>query len=171
VEAFVTLDVRHKRYRPETRSSFDRGRQTPLIYSLDALGEKQQSGVSGLDMLTCEPDFVLCEAYEALFSALDMLAPRERDIVEQRFGLSGKEHMTTQEIGSQWGLTNERIRQITETALVRLRHHMARKYGLRHGLLLEMDIPDGMTPDHHFITTFQPELWSLLTPDAEAKPD
>ena len=49
------------------------------------------------------------------------LEPREQAIVRQRFGLDGDERKTLEEIGEQFGVTRERIRQIEEIALRKLR--------------------------------------------------
>jgi RNA polymerase primary sigma factor len=49
------------------------------------------------------------------------LDPRERSILRQRFGLDGDERKTLEEIGEQFGVTRERIRQIEEIALRKLR--------------------------------------------------
>ena len=67
------------------------------------------------------------EAYEhALKSrideALDSLKEREAKILRLYFGLDDQEPMTLEEIGSILGITRERVRQIKEKALVRLRH-------------------------------------------------
>jgi len=59
--------------------------------------------------------------------ALDsMLAERERDIVRMFFGIGGQE-MTLEEIGDQFGLTRERVRQIKEKAIRRLRNNSKNK--------------------------------------------
>jgi RNA polymerase primary sigma factor len=49
------------------------------------------------------------------------LDPRERTILEWRFGLSGDEPLTLQEIGERMGLSRERVRQLETRALWRLR--------------------------------------------------
>jgi RNA polymerase primary sigma factor len=55
-------------------------------------------------------------------SALDFLTERERQVLELRFGLKdGKDH-TLEEVGKQFGVTRERIRQIEAKALRKLRH-------------------------------------------------
>jgi RNA polymerase primary sigma factor len=62
-------------------------------------------------------------------SALQLLSPREQQIVRMRYGLndSGKE-FTLQEVGEVFQLTRERIRQIEERALIKLRmRHPANK--------------------------------------------
>jgi RNA polymerase primary sigma factor len=54
--------------------------------------------------------------------ALDTLDEREREVIKLYFGLDGTHGMTLEEIGSKFGLTRERIRQIKEKALRRLRN-------------------------------------------------
>jgi RNA polymerase primary sigma factor len=53
---------------------------------------------------------------------LDSLTPRERRVVELRFGLEGDKLYTLSEIGQELGVTRERIRQIETKALRKLRH-------------------------------------------------
>ncbi len=54
--------------------------------------------------------------------ALSTLKEREAKILRLYFGLDGQEPMTLEEIGSLLGITRERVRQIKEKALLRLRH-------------------------------------------------
>jgi len=49
------------------------------------------------------------------------LEPREQAVLRQRFGLQGKDHQTLEEVGNKFGVTRERIRQIQEIALQKLR--------------------------------------------------
>ena len=58
----------------------------------------------------------------AVASALDELAERERGVLELRYGLSGQEPRTLEEIGELYGVTRERIRQIEKKTLAKLRH-------------------------------------------------
>ncbi len=53
--------------------------------------------------------------------ALSTLTERERDIIKLFFGINTQE-MTLEEIGEKFGLTRERVRQIKEKAIRRLRH-------------------------------------------------
>jgi RNA polymerase primary sigma factor len=53
---------------------------------------------------------------------LGTLTPRERRVVELRFGLDGDKLYTLSEIGAELGVTRERIRQIETKALRKLRH-------------------------------------------------
>jgi len=50
------------------------------------------------------------------------LTPRERRVIERRFGLTGEHDDTLTAIGRDIGVTRERIRQIESTALRKLRH-------------------------------------------------
>ncbi len=58
--------------------------------------------------------------------ALSTLTEREKDIVKYFFGI-GCQEMTLEEIGEQFGLTRERVRQIKEKAIRRLRHNSRSK--------------------------------------------
>ena len=67
------------------------------------------------------------EAYEqalkeSVEEALDTLKEREAKILRLYFGLDDQEPMTLEEIGTLLGITRERVRQIKEKALLRLRH-------------------------------------------------
>ena len=54
--------------------------------------------------------------------ALETLTPREADVVRLYFGLGEKHAMTLEEIGETFDLTRERVRQIKEKAIRRLKH-------------------------------------------------
>jgi len=54
--------------------------------------------------------------------ALATLTPREADVVQLYFGLGDEHPMTLEEIGEQFDLTRERVRQIKEKAIRRLKH-------------------------------------------------
>lgn len=55
-------------------------------------------------------------------AVLDTLSDREANILRLRFGIGGKKAMTLEEVGKEYGLTRERIRQIEVKALRKLRH-------------------------------------------------
>ncbi|HEY8544832.1 MAG TPA: sigma-70 family RNA polymerase sigma factor [Acidimicrobiales bacterium] len=57
-----------------------------------------------------------------LLVLLDSLGARERRVLELRFGLAEDEPLTLDEVGREFGLTRERIRQIEAKALTKLRH-------------------------------------------------
>jgi len=62
---------------------------------------------------------------EDLRSVLDTLSDRERRVLELRFGLADGRPRTLEEIGKEFNLTRERIRQIEAKALAKLRHPSA----------------------------------------------
>jgi len=59
---------------------------------------------------------------EELSKTLESLTPRERRIIELRFGLGNEYSRTLAEVGTELGLSKERIRQIEKEALAKLRH-------------------------------------------------
>jgi RNA polymerase primary sigma factor len=58
---------------------------------------------------------------------LETLNPRERKIISQRFGLDGGEPKTLEDVGKEFGITRERIRQLQNIALAKLRHALSQK--------------------------------------------
>ena len=60
---------------------------------------------------------------ENIKSMLDYLSPRERKILEMRFGLTDGVAHTLEEVGQDFGVTRERIRQIEAKVLQKLRDH------------------------------------------------
>jgi RNA polymerase primary sigma factor len=83
------------------------------------------------DQLSAGPDD---ETYERALTntveeALGSLKEREARVLRLYFGLEdGRDPMTLEEIGSMLGITRERVRQIKEKALVRLRHASRARY-------------------------------------------
>ena len=59
---------------------------------------------------------------EEIHSALNGLSDREKSVIEEFYGI-GMPEMTLDEIGSKYGLTRERVRQIKEKAIRRLRNN------------------------------------------------
>jgi RNA polymerase primary sigma factor len=79
-------------------------------------------------------DFVADESVESPFEsasdnlqrehvrcALDALPSREREVLELRYGLNGTEPLTLEEVGKAFGVTRERIRQIENNTLKKLK--------------------------------------------------
>src|ERR1700730_1678766 len=58
---------------------------------------------------------------------LEILDDRERRIIFQRFGLDGGKPRTLEEVGQKFGVTRERIRQLQNTALAKLRRALNKK--------------------------------------------
>jgi RNA polymerase primary sigma factor len=65
---------------------------------------------------------------EAVKEVLDELNEREKEVVVMRFGLDDEQARTLEEVGKQFGVTRERIRQIESKTLAKLRHpHRSQK--------------------------------------------
>lgn len=60
---------------------------------------------------------------EHINETLDLLTPREQKILRMRFGLEDGRSHTLEEVGQEFGVTRERIRQIEAKALTKLRKH------------------------------------------------
>ncbi|NCB48509.1 MAG: RNA polymerase sigma factor RpoD [Clostridia bacterium] len=59
---------------------------------------------------------------EQLMSAIDTLTPREQKVIRLRYGLDDSHPRTLEEVGKEFSVTRERIRQIEAKALRKLRH-------------------------------------------------
>lgn len=82
------------------------------------------------DTSTERPDHELVKQDDMKYEinqALSFLDDRERDIIECYFGLSG-ERMTLEMIGEEYNLTKERVRQIKEKAIRKLRYNSDKLY-------------------------------------------
>lgn len=62
-----------------------------------------------------------------IHSMLDQLEPREADIIRLRFGLGGERPLTLEEVGQHFDITRERVRQLQNMALQRMRRAMANR--------------------------------------------
>jgi RNA polymerase primary sigma factor len=89
---------------------------------------KEDEGNSLLDILESDryapPDETLMQEslQVEIDKVLSTLKPREAEIIRLYFGLDGDRPLTLEEIGEHFKLTRERVRQIKEKALRRLRH-------------------------------------------------
>jgi RNA polymerase primary sigma factor len=64
---------------------------------------------------------------DELSELLEVLDDRERKIILMRFGLDGGKPQTLEEVGKKFGVTRERIRQLQNIALVKLRRALAKR--------------------------------------------
>ena len=81
------------------------------------------------DNLTDEPDkeLHLDSLRDEVQAALSTLKDREKDVIKMYFGIDYEYALTLNEIGEEFGLTRERVRQIKEKAIRRLRHRSRSK--------------------------------------------
>jgi RNA polymerase primary sigma factor len=96
--------------------------------SLDApLAGSEDGDATMLDVMvpeeSGEPDLELMaeSLREEVALGLNILSPREMEVIASYYGLNGYQPLTLDEIGELYGLTRERVRQIKERALRRLR--------------------------------------------------
>src|SRR6202030_4179286 len=69
---------------------------------------------------------------DELSELLEVLDDRERKIILMRFGLAGGKPRTLEEVGKKFGVTRERIRQLQNVALVKMRGALRKKETPRH---------------------------------------
>jgi len=80
-----------------------------------------------------DPFAVLCEKdlHSEVGDLLEALDPRERKIISYRFGLSGGRERTLEEVGHKFGVTRERIRQLQNIALMKMRKSLRKREEFR----------------------------------------
>ena len=69
---------------------------------------------------------------EEVGDLLDVLDPRERKIISFRFGLGGGKERTLEEVGRKFGVTRERIRQLQNIALLKMRKALRKREELKY---------------------------------------
>jgi RNA polymerase primary sigma factor len=119
-ELSAKLQMEPDRVRELLRISLD-----PL--SLDSpVGEEDESNLA--DFIKDESGEGPADAatramlHDAVEQVLGELSEREQEIVRLRFGLDGTQAKTLEEVGKEFGVTRERIRQIEAKTLAKLRH-------------------------------------------------
>lgn len=112
-----------------------------MLVSLDTVyspanpaDENQRAGVARAEFIPSgepPPEEYAFEKslHSEIARALGTLRPRERAVLELRFGLAGRETRTLERAGVELGVTRERVRQIESRALRKMKH-----YALWHGL-------------------------------------
>lgn len=120
-ELALELDMDIRKVRQIMRISQD-------ILSLDSpFGSEEDTTLGDFveddKYLTPDKNANLTLLKENLYEMLDFLTPRERKIIIMRFGLDGGEIHTLEEVGKEFGVTRERVRQIEAKTLEKLRTH------------------------------------------------
>jgi len=114
------VDMTPARVREILRISLD-------LLSLDSpVGEEDDSNLADfIEDLHAEAPADVATRHmlnEAVLDALDELSDREKEVVRLRFGLDDGQPRTLEDVGKQFGVTRERIRQIEAKTLAKLRH-------------------------------------------------
>jgi RNA polymerase primary sigma factor len=119
----------------QVRGVLDAAEAAKGIGSLENPIESEDDNLTMEDMLSestsqsPENLISILKLHDELQQALQEIGDRERIILELRHGLTGQSPMTLEEVGKRLKLSRERIRQIEERALLRLRR-VAHRMGL-----------------------------------------
>ncbi len=113
--------------------------ETPrsLDAALDRMDGEQTLGDTVVDDLAIDPSGIT-QAHEVerlLEDWLMSLSEREREVLEGRYGLHDHEPETLDVLSQRLGLTRERVRQVQNEALFKLKRHLARRGITREALL------------------------------------
>ena len=108
-----------------------------LDASLDRTDGDQTLGDGLVDELTLAPDdaMLLHEVDQLLEEWIATLTPREREVLEGRFGLHDHDPETLDTLSLRLGLTRERVRQVQNEALVKLKRYLGRRGITRHSVM------------------------------------
>ena len=100
-----------------------------LDAALDRTGDDLTLGDSLVDELTVDPEGVALahEITVLLEQWVGTLTGREREVLEGRFGLHDREPETLDVLSDRLGLTRERVRQVQNEALQKIKRHVARR--------------------------------------------
>ncbi len=92
----------------------------------DRVGKEEDSVIGDFipDANAPDPEEIVSQRIlrEKIMEALDSLTPRESSVIKMRFGLIDGKVRTLEEVGEEFDITRERIRQIEAKALRKLRH-------------------------------------------------
>jgi RNA polymerase primary sigma factor len=115
----------HLRVDPERIIEARRAAQTPLSIEAPLNDESDTTRGDLLDdagaTQAAHREVETRELADRLTAALAMLDPRERNVLQLRFGLGQDEECTLSEVAQSLGVSRERVRQIEQTALHKLR--------------------------------------------------
>ncbi|MBI1928863.1 sigma-70 family RNA polymerase sigma factor [Candidatus Poribacteria bacterium] len=102
------------------------------IFLNSPLGESSDTTISDLladpSQASPEEEFIARSEEDLLEKVLNTLTPREALVIKLRYGLTDDTEYTLAEIGRQLGISRERVRQIEDEALRKLRHPARAQY-------------------------------------------
>jgi RNA polymerase primary sigma factor len=91
-----------------------------------SLDEMAENDIDVSDEMECAYEMqemsIASDYKKILLDLLNKIEPRLKDVLLMRYGFTGRGKLTLEEVGKVFGVTRERIRQIEEKALRRLRH-------------------------------------------------
>jgi RNA polymerase primary sigma factor len=104
------------------------GRQVSMDAPFSLGGENSLLDIIQNDQQPSPDNELISESLRAeVKNVLAILPERETEVIKLYFGLDGENPMTLEEIGEKFNLTRERVRQIKEKAIRRLRHNSKSK--------------------------------------------
>jgi len=108
----------------EEIDEYFRANTVTLSFDMPARGIEQSSLTDTIydkDDMTPDRAFMQKNIEDQLNVALSHLSDREAEVISYYFGLNGRAPLTLEEIGDKFGLTRERVRQIKEKCIQRLK--------------------------------------------------
>ena len=121
-------------YSEEKINDIKKAAYNSAIVSLDLPTDSEENDDCILDFIadknaaSPEEEYLKKERYNGLYEALDTLPTRNREVMKMRFGLTDGSAHTLEEIGKEFKITRERVRQIEDKSLRILRQQAKRKY-------------------------------------------
>mgnify|MGYP003954504667 FL=1 len=102
--------------------------------------------------------------YQILGSILDILSDREQEIIKMRHGLSNYEKKTLEEIGNKYSITRERVRQIENASIKKIKDNFNKTY------LKEIeDVANGILNEQGGMMSEENLIEELLTTSGNSK--
>ena len=120
-EVAVTMDLMPQEVFETLRNS---GRHVSMDapLSINDEGGSMYDVMEEKDSLSPDKELLIDSLRQEIERSLNTLTTREADVVRLYFGLNGTTSLTLEEIGARFDLTRERVRQIKEKAVRRLKH-------------------------------------------------
>jgi RNA polymerase primary sigma factor len=120
-EVAVTMDLMPQEVFETLRNS---GRHVSMDapLSVNDEGGSMYDVMEEKDSLSPDKELLIDSLRQEIERSLNTLTTREADVVRLYFGLNGTTSLTLEEIGARFDLTRERVRQIKEKAVRRLKH-------------------------------------------------
>ena len=126
-EIATTLEVSENDVKESMRSIGRHVSMDAPLSSTDDSGGSMYDVMESHDNVSPESGLLHDSLRKEIERALTTLTSREADVIRYYFGLNGSHAMTLEEIGEKFDLTRERVRQIKEKAIRRLKHNSRSK--------------------------------------------